>query len=47
MTSAEITAFLASIDFASMRTSLLTLFTGMAGISALTFVARRVISNIR
>ena len=47
MTSAEITAFVASIDFAVMRTSLLTLFTGMAGVSGLTFVARRIISNIR
>ena len=47
MTASEITALLAGIDFAAMRTALLSLFTGMAGIGALTFVAHRILSHIR
>lgn len=47
MTAAEITALLAGIDFPAMRTALVTLFTSMAGISALTFVAHRILRHMR
>ncbi|MDD1608819.1 MAG: hypothetical protein LUQ18_10070 [Methylococcaceae bacterium] len=47
MTAADITALVGAVDFAAIKGGLLTLFTGMAGIAALTFAAHKILSNVR
>ena len=47
MTAADITALVGAVDFAVIKTGLVTLFTGMAGIAALVFAAHSIIKHVR